>query len=92
MPLYKRVVNIRRSGDDLMVDQEFGPHKFGGLPLDETMPLEEFLERVLHLSPGDRIELNFLDDANPYPRAGKPRRPGGGRRRRTPSAGEDAAQ
>jgi hypothetical protein len=84
MPTYKRVVNVRPLSDGTFeIENKYGPHDFGAVEVKDGMSLEEFFGRVLRLSPGDRIELNFLDATNPTARVGKPRRPGAGRKPRT---------
>jgi hypothetical protein len=73
MPILKRVVNITETGEDeYEVTDSYGQHKTT-FTVDQDISIATLLVQRLNLRPGDRVEVNFLDQENPTARIGKAR-------------------
>lgn len=74
MPIRRKVVKIRDLGDGTFkIVTILGTEEIPGPIIDNATTFEELRRDAIRLSGGDRIEIEFLDNDNPYPRTGKPR-------------------
>ena len=86
MPILKRVVNITETGEDTYeVTDSYGQPRTTFM-IERDMSIDTFLTHRLNLRPGDRFEINYLDETTPTARVGVPRparpdRPRTGRRK-----------